>query len=280
LLERIALHYVHVQRFFPAFGVTVASGAAAAPEAMPGLEHVASYDALVQQLDTDSTRAYLALLDAQADCTAARRTPAKPRTPSPVPSVALTTAQARRTKAAEDVIAAWRRFDAELSSSAWLSGTSSELGVFLLNDAILTRALYVLAAPDADTLPRKLRDVADPLLRLKSAPPRIEWMRRYLGWIGDTARRIATYEESKRFSDFEDQVIDFESAYLALKGSPSATTEQRVAAARAAAVLTLYVSTGEQRVAFAATLLGGAQIEPAQKSEIEALSNARRIRLL
>ena len=69
------------------------------------------------------------------------------------------------------------------------------------------RALYVLAVPDAPELPQKIKDIADPFVRLRVAPPRIEWMRRYLGWVGDTARRIATFEEAKRSSDFEDQVI-------------------------------------------------------------------------
>ncbi|HWO14479.1 MAG TPA: hypothetical protein VNN80_33470 [Polyangiaceae bacterium] len=287
LLASLARHYDAIVRFFPSWD---APGRAAqpAPDPLPGLEHIQSYDSLVQELDASSTSAYLALLDAQATLDrlpgasllpraagGARATSATRRDPAQ-----LAAAKQARLDAARRVIAAWESFDARLRRDEWITGTSSELAVFLLNDAVLTRALYVVAAPDADTLPGKIKDIADPFVRMRVVPPRVEWMRRYLAWLGDTARRVTTFEESKRFSNFEDELLAFERAYLALGRAGAATDAQRLAAARGAAQLALYVTKDGNRAPLARALLAGAAVPQAARDEIVALANARRLRLL
>jgi hypothetical protein len=292
LLAKLAQHYDGIAHFFPSWGAAEGAATASGTDALPGLEHMYRYDALVQTLDLGSTGAYVALLDAEvalerasnAGQTPSAGTPTKPkRSPPPRdPATAQRIQQAKdaRLKAAEDVVGAWQKFDAELRSDEWITGSSSELGVFLLNDAVLTRALYVVAVPDADGLPGKIKDIADPFVRMRVVPPRVEWMRRYLGWVGDTARRVTTLEESKRFSDFEDELIVFEHAYVELGRAAAPTAEQRLAAARAAAKLALYVTRDGHRTPLAQTLLGTAAVAPEAQAEVVSLANARRLRLL
>jgi hypothetical protein len=292
LLARLAQHYVARHSAFPSWG-TSAELQPESPEPLPGFEHVHAYDDLVTALDAASTSAYVELLAAQVEVERLLRErrsgTASPRKPAPTAS-ARTAADARaqqisdakgaRLTAARSVVAAWKAFDEALLKNEWISGTNSELAVFLLNDAILTRALYVVAAPEADELPAKIKDIADPLLRMRVVPPRVEWMRRYLGWLGDDARRLATFEESERFSSFEDEVIAFERAFVELRLASAPEAALHARAARAAAQLALYVTANGRRAPLAQDLLGTVAIDDDVHEEIESLANTRRLRLL
>jgi hypothetical protein len=291
LLSKLAHHYVAIQALFPSWGGSSDAVGKGSSEPLPGLEHVYRYDALVAALDTASTGAYIALLDAQVEVeraldarprksAAARTPPSASGRPTEGVERKLAEAKKARLDAARAVLLAWQQFDANLQNDEWISGTNSELAVFTLNDAVLTRALYVVAAPEADELPSKIKDIPDPLLRMRVVPPRVEWMRRYLSWVGDSARRLATFEESERFSAFEDEVISFERAYVAFKVAGSGDPVLRVRAVRAAAVLALYATAGSRRLPLANALLGAEKVDPAEQAEIEALANTRRLRLL
>src|SRR5262249_6591289 len=54
-------------------------------------------------------------------------------------------------------------------------------------------------------------------LRVKTAPLRVGWERRYAVLLGSRARDVLAYEESQRFAAFERRDRDFEAALVAFR---------------------------------------------------------------
>jgi hypothetical protein len=135
--------------------------------------------------------------------------------------------------------------DAALLAAPQLAGDPAVLAVFRLNDAVLTRALWYLERPPAAGATAPLLDslgdgLADVTLKLKLAPPRVAWARRYQTLIRGPGRQVFEFDESERFRDWEKWARELEEAHLALHRAP-ASAPARWRAAMAAAALGLYV---------------------------------------
>ncbi len=170
-----------------------------------------SYDRLATALDRASGSAYLDMLRGQAEFTVTKAPAARDR----------------RNAAAARVIEAWRVFDEALGSNADLAAERSVLAVFTLNDAIWTRAAWFIEHPDALTpapalalpltpKPGKAAPVEPLGARLRRAPPRLSWARRYMALLGDQTRDLVNAQEAQRFTDDETRVLAFEAAVLPL----------------------------------------------------------------
>jgi len=269
----------------------------AAPVESPQFQHVVEYDALVAKLDRASMAAYLDMLDAHVDYVLARGT-GKTEPPNAAGKRAL------RNQHARHVVDAWSEFDTELETSPWLADDPTVLAAFTLDDAVLTRARYFVAVPEATELPPALAsepEVArgavakkpDPFLRVRTAPLRIAWAKRYATLVGPKASEVLAIEEAARFAMFERRVIDFERAYVAFAGAlrvtPHPDTDKLAvlgtAAIRTASELGCFRDTPEGRRALAAILVdayrtaGGTLADDVAK-QISEQQQRRRIRFL
>lgn len=217
------------------------------PPEDPRFQHVIELDELLAALDTASTAAYLEMLDAHAAYVEAS---AGWKKGQPEPGMMKQT-RAHRAEAAERVVGAWSRFDDRLASSPWLVDDPISLAVFTLNDAVLSHALYFLATPDAATLPGAFLDdrarLDGPVVRVKAAPIRVAWARRYAELLGPNAQDVLAFEETQRFAAFEADTRAFEAAYVAFvlgtrpgKPAPADLADQAARAIEGAAKLTLY----------------------------------------
>jgi hypothetical protein len=170
---------------------------------------------------------------------------------------------AERTKEAQQVVAAWTVFDTGLRKATGLEGPLLS-SLFRLNDAVLTRALWFVASKDTLETGKRLEDLSDGddglALRIKLAPARIAWARRYPELFRGPAKQIMEFEETERFRAWEAWTIEFERAMVALRiaeksGEDEATARWRTI--RSAAALGLYVETAGHRDPYGRKLAGG-----------------------
>jgi hypothetical protein len=187
-------------------------------------QHVIAYDAALRQLETASSDAYVAMLRAHARFLAARqRLPKRQREPAATADGNLTPEQAAVVEAkrdrlarAREVIEAWRSFDEQLESSPWLAGSATALAAFETNDAMLSRALYYEAAPDAaEQVAPLIGQVADDKVRVRIAPLRVAWERRYTASFGGASVQLLRFEEAERFRQLELATRDLDRALIA-----------------------------------------------------------------
>lgn len=204
---------------------------------------------LMRELERDSTEHYVALVNAHAAAVAwSRAHRARDET--------LTELVALRTRHAHAIAAAWTAFDAHLRDAPELQGPLA-LDVFRLNDAVLTRARWFIAGPDALSVPQRLEDVpATPntlALRLELAPARIAWARRYASLLAGPLRQVVEFEETERFRSGERWCQEFEQAAVsrAEARSPGEETDARWRLVVAASALALFVDSPDGRVAYA-----------------------------
>ena len=208
--------------------------AAGEPSALP-FDAAEKYDELVLRLDRSSSNAYVALLEAQADLAVAvaalgrKRIPAYGSPPASLgaPERAVLDAKHARLERARDVIAAWRRFDTELEAAPELHGSELTLSVLTLNDAPLSQALWFEAHPDSLADAPRLHDEKDAAARLAMAPIRIAWARRYLVALSSDVQALVGYEESERFTRYEQTALDFQRAYVAYRKALASTATPR-----------------------------------------------------
>lgn len=259
-----------------------------APAEDPRFQHVIELDRLLAALDRDSTAAYFEMLAAHAEV----------RDTAKSDVAALTAARGKRTEAAQRVIAAWARFDAALESSPWLADDPSALVVFTLNDVVLSQALYFEADPTAADLPgRFLADdgarLASDAMRIKTAPIRVAWGRRYAELLGPNAQEVLAFEETQRFQRYEEQTRRFADAYVEFlrgtrPGKPAAADLALRAerAITAAADLAFYRDRGGVRVLEAAALVedyrvaAGVDVPHELQQRVKDAYEQRRIRFL
>ncbi len=257
---------------------------------IPQFQHVIEYNTLAAKLDRDSTAAYLDMLDAHVESVLARGAPE------------AATKRALRTEHAKRVVDAWSEFDSQLETSAWLADDPSVLSAFTLDDAVLTRARYFVAVPDAVELPPALglepangptTKKPDPFLRIRMAPLRIAWAKRYATLIGPIASEVLAIEEADRFAKFERRAIDFERAYVAFATALHTTLAPdaaklavlATAAIRTASELGFYRDTPAGRRAFTAVIGelargAGSAIAPDVSKQVSDQQQRRRIRFL
>ncbi len=256
-------------------------------------DHVIEFDHLVQQLDRDSTAAYLDMLEAQGKLSAALAI--QPKGPD---SPAVGAARDARTAAANTLISAWATFDHELESSPSFASDAMVLSVFTLDDAVLSRARYYVAVPSANGLAPMLTDPAadktlSPALRARIAPLRVAWGQRYAALLGPHARDIVSYEETKRFQRYEQRADAFEKAYVDFLvaahtgGAPEKLPEIAAQAATCASGMGLYRDTASGRVTEASHILAiardtshGEQASSTVRESIAQNYGVRRLRFL
>ena len=88
-----------------------------------------------------------------------------------------------------------------------------------------------------------LAAIADPNLRLKIAPPRVGWEKRYQGLIAVDLRAATALQEAQRFTTNEQVCIALETAAVDEASHPS--PEARKLTAIALAKLGLYLGVGK-----------------------------------
>lgn len=270
-----------------------ASTAVATEESLQ-FQHIVEYNRLVADLDRASATAYLEMLSAHADHQLARRGWKKGQAATP----AMIAARDRRLEQAGKVVTAWRVFDEALESSPWLADDPTSLAAFTLDDAVLTHALYFQVQPDATDLPAAFlaegkAQLPDDL-RVKTAPLRVAWARRYATLIGSRTQDLVAFEETARFRAFETRAHAFEIAYtefLVAARSPVAVPKEELAkkaeaAALGAAQMGLHRDTAHGRITEAAHVLedfraaGGADLSREQRDAVAAGYETRRLRFL
>jgi hypothetical protein len=204
---------------------------------------MAELAALMRKLERVSTHNYVRMVEAQAKMVEA--------TCRGLPAETLTRLRADRLKYAERVVQAWTTFDKELRESSDLGGPLV-LNIFRLNDALLTRALWIRERPNDPAPAPRLEDIdnktATIALRLKLAPARIAWARRYQSLLNGPAKQIVEFEETERFRTWERWSIEFEQAMVAqqqaAEGPDEASARWRVVTA--ASFLGMYVEQSVQ----------------------------------
>jgi hypothetical protein len=208
---------------------------------------------LIRRLDRESSRAYVAMVRAHARLSA-----------RPGQRAALL---AERNQHARAVVAAWTTFDAALSA---LGEDPAVLAAFRLNDAVLTRALWFVVQPQELRLAPTLAELTaenQATLKVRMAPARVGWARRYRELLHGPARDLAEFHEAERFRAWEVWTQEFEEAMVAHERALA--TRQGEAAARwravvAAAALGLYVETAPDgtRAPLAQELAGDLRASP------------------
>jgi hypothetical protein len=261
------------------------------PGATTQFDRLVEFNSLIRNLDRASTAAYLDMLAAQADLRAAL--PAKPKGAD---APAVRAARDARTAAANRVIEAWAMFDRTLEASPSFASDAMVLSVFTLDDAVLSRARYYVAVPEANDLAPMLTaqptpPVLTPILRARIAPLRVAWEQRYAPILGPNEREIVAYEEARRFEAFEQRAYAFESAYIDFlvgartHAAPGRLLTLAIAAATRAAGMTLYRDTPKGRITEASRILAVAS-DSGQRASDEVLADialnyrVRRLRFL
>jgi hypothetical protein len=225
---------------------------------------------LMQTLDETSSASYVKMIEAQARVK--RDDAEKPRRAS------LGVDVKARNDAAEEIVRAWTTFDEALRSNDVLVANPSVLGIFRLDDVLLTHALWFTTQPTTVQWPLRLsalpNDAKGKRLKLAIAPARAVWARRYVGLLQGPARELVELQEAQRFEELEEQALRFEASYGAIaldvaveqeqardrRGAKRTPSADRVAgqveAVSAAAALGLYADQGKDkaRASFAITL--------------------------
>jgi hypothetical protein len=121
------------------------------------------------------------------------------------------------------------------------------LAIFRLDDAPYTRAAWYGQKPEADgpaPLLEELKGSNDAIaLRIKLAPPRVTWSRRFKSLIDGPARGVLEFQEAERFKIREQRARDLE------VGLATADRASLARAALAAARLGLYHTGTPERAA-------------------------------
>jgi hypothetical protein len=204
----------------------------------PGSEEEAAIlmSRAMRRLDKDSTDAFLKMIEAQAVVARLARNGS---------SRSLGDARRLRNSHAQAVIAAWVEFDRVLRETPLLDNNAIVLNAMRLNDVHLVHALLFAAQPDRTDAPMALSQLTKSpehvALKLKIAPARIVWARRYADLIEGPGREIIELQESHRFLQMERETLAFEAALIELRGgTPSVPREWK--AAQAAATSGIYQS--------------------------------------
>jgi hypothetical protein len=172
----------------------------------------------------------------------------------------------QRLARAQTIVHAWVDFDQALQRSHGLE-SPLVLNVFRLNDAMFTRASWVVEQPQSVEPPKSLHELSasDLALRIRLAPARIAWARRYRDLLNGSVRPVVEFEEAERFRAWESWTIEFEQALIAhleAKTAQLAEAEARWRVIVAAAALGLYVETGQGPRPFALEFAGGMTAPP------------------
>ncbi|HET6146100.1 MAG TPA: hypothetical protein VFH68_01090 [Polyangia bacterium] len=232
---------------------------------------------LVRGLDRASSRAYVRMIEAQADVVRLTRTPAQPRSDPGAPRT-LDEARATRTKWAKELLAAWKAFDAALQAIPGLNGSPEVLAIFRLNDAVWPRALWFVDQPNGNDLAPAFADLpssrADSTaLKILLAPPRVAWARRYAALLAGPARTLVELQEAARYRAYEKAAQSFEKALVALLSGAGDAALARRQAVLGAARLGLFVDGGVGgRLPYALEIL---RRSPAPRSEFEEALSSR-----
>ncbi|MGC4091213.1 MAG: hypothetical protein QM756_25715 [Polyangiaceae bacterium] len=210
---------------------------------------------LMRTLEAASSQGYVQMVEANAVAVWAVKRGDKPT---------ATAKLAERTQAAQRVVEAWHAFDRDLQAAKNVKGRLL-LSVFGMNDALFTRALWFASHPnDAPARSQALLDV--PVSeRVKLAPARIAWARRYAELLGGTAGKVLELEEARQFKSWERWARELEDALVAAE--PAKRSGQRDDAARwrvvvAAAALGLYVEGNGAREPYAWKVAEGLSAVP------------------
>jgi hypothetical protein len=204
---------------------------------------------MMRDLERTSNAHYVAMIEAHAAALAWSRSHLQ-RDARLVELLAL------RTQHAKSISDAWTAFDTQLTNTPQLNGPLV-LDVFHLNDAVLTRARWLLAEPDRLLTPGRLEELPSTAaslgLRLELAPARVAWARRYDALLAGPLRQVVEFEETERFRTWERWCIEFEQAMVARASAPSPDEET---AARwrlvvASSALALYIDSKDGRIAYA-----------------------------
>jgi hypothetical protein len=229
---------------------------------------------LMRALEKESTDAYVALANANARAVLAaselankqgKAAAAKKIASAHTDAATVTRELQARTKSANDVVAAWKRFDKALQANDRITGAVL-LNVFGLNDAPLTRALWFVKNPQ-DTAAHgiTLRQVKEPTDRIQLAPARVAWALRYGELMSPEVRAFLEAEEAKQFENWERWAIELEDSLIALEqvaAAKQADAPARWRVAVAAAALGLYVQTPSYRAPYALTVAGDVTASP------------------
>jgi hypothetical protein len=202
-------------------------------------------------------------------------------------------ARAERRARAEEVLAAWKEFDLRVQSVPGLAGSPVVLAIFRLDDAVVTRALWFIENPEANTGAPLLAELgtteADAALKLKLAPPRVAWARRYGTLLDERPRDVVEFQEAERWKQDERAARAFEEALVAWRMAGSGAGEAlRLKAALAAAELGLFLEGGAAgpRAPFALAIAGDLDqrralaASPEATRQLDALVGALELRRL
>jgi len=215
---------------------------------------------MMRELEHTTSVHYVAMVTAHARAVARRRVGAAHDT-------SLAQLLAERQQHAQAISDAWTAFDHRLQSASALAGRPA-LEIFHLNDALLTRARWVLAQPETLSTNQRLEEIAatpDSLqLRLDVAPARVAWARRYAALFAGPLKAVVEFEETERFRSWERWCLEFEQASIALEQARTAEAEldARWRVVVASSALALYVDSAQGPVAYAATVGGELSTEP------------------
>lgn len=259
------------------------------------LASAAAYNRAVATLNQKSSNAFVAMLEAHANCVRASAA-LKGREKTPMLDAkgkasgggseaqrALGSAKEARFAAAQEVIAAWTEFDQELTKNEQIASSNVVFAVFALNDAILTQASWFDANPNAKTTAPRIRAVESLETRARLTPVRVEWARRYAQSLGRGASMMFGMDESERYRQYEEGVQAFVTAFVALRTSePTDTTkiaELRRSAAMSAGALGLYQGPVGARQALGVSLLG-VSATPAVRDAVMDEYRKRHMRML
>lgn len=236
----------------------------AAKEDAPGtaFEGLTTLFRLMQALDTASSAAYVAMVEAQARVADPKLSP-----------VLVAAALKERNAHAQALVKAWEVFDASLRDTPSVRADALVLSVFRINDVPLSHALWF-------TTDEATREWPTPLLELGAkaklalAPARAVWARRYAALLEGPARELILLQEADRFRAFEQDSLAFEQAYAAWRQGPvvgkatpkskqkpapapvATADELQLNAAAAAAKLGLYEGPAGKRTPLAQAIAG------------------------
>jgi hypothetical protein len=182
----------------------------------------------MRRLDRDSTDAFVKMIEAHAEVA---RLAGRGRSDD------LDKRRAERNAHAQAVIAAWREFDRVLRETPLLENNAIVLNAMRLNDVHLVHALLFSAQPGRNEEPMALSSLKkspqDVALKLKIAPARIVWARRYADLIEGPGREIIELQESHRFLQMERETLAFEAALIELRGGKLFASRGETSRARA-----------------------------------------------
>jgi len=161
---------------------------------------------LMRALDERSSDAYVAMIQEQARLAALLRERA--------PAADVKAARERRNARAAEVVAAFEDFDRDLMSLPGVRSVPDTLAIFRLDDVPYTRAAWYVRNKNADAPAPLLEDLKGSndniALRIKLAPPRVTWSRRFKALIDGPARGLLEFQEAERFKIREERARDLE----------------------------------------------------------------------